>query len=63
MPPRYCALKIAALMDDVAEQMAREGVEATLKGRRASLADDTRYEEDEYKFNPFGVATIRDHKF
>ena len=51
-------LKIAALIDDIAEQMAREGVEATLKGRRASLADDTRYEEDEYKFNPFGVVSV-----
>ncbi|MGI8399465.1 hypothetical protein ACRYWZ_24155 [Agrobacterium deltaense] len=51
-------LKIAALIDDIAEQMAREGVQATLKGRRASLADDTRYEEDEYKFNPFGVVSV-----
>ena len=51
-------LKIAALIDDVAEQMAREGVEATLKSRRATLSDDTRYEEDEYKFNPFGVVSV-----
>lgn len=42
--------------------MAREGVEATLKGRGASLADDTRYEEDEYKFNPFGVVSVDDLK-
>lgn len=55
-------LKIAALIDDIAEQMAREGVEATLKGRRASLTDDTRYEEDEYKFNPFGVVSVDDLK-
>lgn len=55
-------LKIAALIDDIADQMTRDGVEAAVKDRRADLSDDTRYEEDEYKFNPFGVATIRDHK-
>lgn len=55
-------LKIAALMDDVAEQMSREGVEAAVKGRHATLADDDRYEEDEYKFNPFGVVSIDGYK-
>ncbi|WCK05197.1 hypothetical protein [Agrobacterium tumefaciens] len=53
-------LKIAALMDDVADQMARDGIEAAVKDRRATLDDDTRYEEDEYKFNPFGVVSIND---
>jgi hypothetical protein len=53
-------LKIAALIDDIAEQMAREDVEATLKGRGASLSDDTQCEEDEYKFNPFGVVSVND---
>ncbi|KJF72677.1 hypothetical protein [Agrobacterium arsenijevicii] len=55
-------LKIAALIDDIADQMTREGVETALKARHAELSDDTRYEEDEYKFNPFGVATIQDYK-
>ncbi|MDZ7926580.1 MAG: hypothetical protein U5L46_05605 [Agrobacterium sp.] len=55
-------LKIAALIDDIADQMTRDGVEAALKDRRADLSDDTRYEEDEYKFNPFGVATVQDYK-
>lgn len=55
-------LKIAALIDDIADQMTRKGVETALKARHADLADDTRYEEDEYKFNPFGVATIQDYK-
>jgi hypothetical protein len=55
-------LKIAALMDDVADQMARDGVEAAMKDRRATLADDTRYEEDGYKFNPFGVLSIDDYR-
>lgn len=49
-------------MDDVAEQMSREGVEAAVKGRHATLADDDRYEEDEYKFNPFGVVSIDGYK-
>lgn len=51
-------LKIAALIDEIADQMAREGVEAALTDRHAALSDDTRYEEDEYKFNPFGVVTM-----
>lgn len=55
-------LKIAALIDDVADKMAREGVGAALAGRRASLSNDTRYEEDEYKFNPFGLVSIRQEK-
>ncbi len=55
-------LKIAALIDDIADQMTREGVETALKDRHADLSDDTRYEEDQYKFNPFGVATIQDYK-
>jgi hypothetical protein len=53
-------LKIAALIDDVADEMTREGVEAALADHHAALADDTRYEEDEYKFNPFGVASLQE---
>lgn len=49
-------------MDNVAERMAREGVEAAVKGHNATLADDERYEEDEYKFNPFGVVSIGGYK-
>jgi len=49
-------------MDNVAEQMAREGVEAAVKGHSATLADDERYEEDQYKFNPFGVVSIGGYK-
>lgn len=51
-------LEIAALIDDIADQMTRDGVENVLADRHAALADDSRYEEDEYKFNPFGVATV-----
>ena len=52
-------LKIAALIDAIADEMARDGVEAALADRRAALSNDTRYEEDEYKFNPFGVVRIQ----
>jgi hypothetical protein len=55
-------LKIAALIDDIADEMTREGVEIALAGRHAVLSDDTRYEEDKYKFNPFGVASIQEKK-
>ncbi len=55
-------LAIAALIDEIGDQMAREGVDAAVAARHATLSDDTRYDEDEYKFNPFGVVTIRDKK-
>ncbi|OBZ95680.1 hypothetical protein ADU59_09930 [Pararhizobium polonicum] len=55
-------LKVAALMDDLADEMTRKGVEAALVARHAALSDDTRYEEDEYKFNPFGVVNIQVRK-
>jgi hypothetical protein len=51
-------LKIAALIDEIADEMTREGVEKALADRHAALSDDTRYEQDEYKFNPFGVVTV-----
>lgn len=55
-------LKVAALMDDIADEMTQKGVEAALAARHVALSDDTRYEEDEYKFNPFGVANIQVRK-
>ncbi len=55
-------LAIASLIDEIGDQMAREGVDAAVAARHATLSDDTRYDEDEYKFNPFGVVTIRDKK-
>ncbi|SCB38101.1 hypothetical protein [Rhizobium lusitanum] len=50
-------LEIAALIDDIADEMTREGVEAALAARH-----NTRYEEDQYKFNPFEVASIQEKK-
>ncbi|MND43220.1 hypothetical protein [Agrobacterium tumefaciens] len=55
-------LKIAALMDDIADQMARDGVETTVTAHRATLSNDMRYEDDSYKFNPFGVVSIQGYK-
>jgi len=55
-------LAIAALIDDIGDQMTREGIDAAVAARHATLSNDTRYDEDEYKFNPFGVVTIRDEK-
>lgn len=55
-------LEIAALIDEIGDQMTHEGVDAAVAARHATLSDDTRYDEDEYKFNPFGVVTIRDKK-
>ncbi|AYG70195.1 MULTISPECIES: hypothetical protein [unclassified Rhizobium] len=50
-------LKIAALIDEIADEMTQKGVGAAVTDRHATLSDDSRYEEDEYKFNPFGVVT------
>jgi len=55
-------LKIAAMMDDIADQMARDGVQTTVTAHQATLSNDMRYEDDSYKFNPFGVVSIQDYK-
>ncbi|MFK0164921.1 hypothetical protein [Rhizobium sp. NPDC090279] len=55
-------LAIAALIDEIGDQMTRQGVDAVVADRHTTLSDDRRYDEDEYKFNPFGVVTIRDQK-
>lgn len=52
-------LKIAALIDNIADEMTLDGVETAVAGRRAALSNDARYEEDEYKFNPFGVVRVQ----
>jgi hypothetical protein len=47
-----------ALMDAVADEMARHGVEATLKSRRAKLSFEQDYAEDDFKFNPYGIVKL-----
>ncbi|RAX37521.1 hypothetical protein DQ393_32535 [Rhizobium tropici] len=50
-------LEIAALIDEIADEMTKRGVGAAITDRYAALSDGLRYEEDEYKFNLFGVMT------
>ncbi|KAJ8133665.1 hypothetical protein OY671_013121, partial [Metschnikowia pulcherrima] len=40
-------LKIAASIDNIADEMTQDGVETAVADRRAALSSDTRYEEDE----------------
>ena len=47
-----------ALMDAVADEIARRGVEATLKSRRAKLSFEQDYAEDDFKFNPYGIVKL-----
>jgi len=47
-----------ALMDAVADEIARRGLEPTLKARGAKLSFDSDYAEDDFKFNPFGVVKL-----
>ena len=48
----------AALIDTVADEMARKGLEPTLKARRAGLSFATDYAEDDFKFNPYGIVKL-----
>lgn len=47
-----------ALMDTVADEIARHGVEATLKSRRAKLSFESDYAEGDFKFNPYGIVRL-----
>ncbi|AOO84210.1 hypothetical protein [Bosea vaviloviae] len=49
---------IVALMDEVADEIARRGLEATLRERKASRSFVSTYDEDEFKFNPYGIVRI-----
>ncbi|MGO7609275.1 hypothetical protein ACC695_38310, partial [Rhizobium ruizarguesonis] len=50
--------QIVAIMDAVADEIAQRGLEPTLRDRRASLYFDSTYEQDEFKFNPYGVVRL-----
>ncbi|MGO7385185.1 hypothetical protein ELH80_26620 (plasmid) [Rhizobium ruizarguesonis] len=50
--------QIVAIMDAVADEIARRGLEPTLRDRRASLSFDSTYEVDEFKFNPYGIVRL-----
>jgi hypothetical protein len=47
-----------AVMDTVADEIARRGLEPTLKARGASLSFASSYAEDDFKFNPFGIVKL-----
>jgi hypothetical protein len=51
--------EIVALMDQVADQIAEQGIDAALRAYDASLIDDRSYEEDDFKFNPYGIVKLR----
>lgn len=51
-------LQVVALMDAVAHEMAQRGVPQVLKERRATLAFTSSYEEDDFKFNPYGIVRL-----
>lgn len=47
-----------AVMDAVADEIAQRGLEPTLKDRGASLSFASAYEEDGFKFNPYGIVKL-----
>ncbi|RWY90631.1 hypothetical protein EHI44_03680 [Rhizobium leguminosarum] len=50
--------QIVAIIDAVADEIAQQGLEPTLKGRRAGLSFDSTYAVDEFKFNPYGIVRL-----
>ncbi len=51
-------LQVVALMDAVAEEMAQRGVAEVIKQRRATHTLLSTYEEDDFKFNPYGIVRL-----
>lgn len=47
-------LSVSAMIDSVADEMASDGVEAIVARYRAELNAINEYEEDDFKYNPFG---------
>ena len=47
-----------AVMDSIADDMAKRSVETVLRERRATLSYASSYKEDDFKFNPYGIARI-----
>ena len=48
----------ARLIDEIADAMAERGIDATLADRKLSLAHDSAYAEDRFKFNPYGIVHV-----
>lgn len=51
-------MQAVALMDAVADEIARSGLTQVLKQRRGTISFDSTYEEDDFKFNPFGIVKL-----
>lgn len=47
-----------ALMDSVADDMARQKLDDVLRARKASLSRAQSYAADDFKFNPYGMVVI-----
>jgi hypothetical protein len=52
-------IEIADFIDAIATKMTENGVLETIARDKYSLSDDGRYGEDSFKFNPFGIVTIK----
>jgi hypothetical protein len=51
-------LEKAALMDTIADDMAKRGVDAVLRDRKAKLSFTSSHAPDDFKFNPYGIVHI-----
>ena len=51
-------MEVVTLMDEVADDLTKRGVDAVLKERKAALTYATDYAEDDFKFNPYGIIHI-----
>ena len=50
--------EVVAIMDEVADEIVKQGIDAALRAYDASLIDDSSYEEDDFKFNPYGIVKL-----
>ncbi|ANL38102.1 hypothetical protein AMC82_PD00674 (plasmid) [Rhizobium phaseoli] len=50
--------QIVAIIDQVADEIAGQGLDPTLQKRHASLSFSSTYEVDEFKFNPYGIVRL-----
>jgi len=48
----------ALLMDEIADAMAEQGIDETLRNRRLTLSRERDYAEADFKFNPYGIVRI-----
>lgn len=51
-------MQAVALMDAVADEMAQSGPTRVLKERRGTISFGSSYDEDDFKFNPFGIVKL-----